>query len=81
MRIPLSRQTPVREGVSWNSLNPESVLSGLFACLIILVCLNALSGTVADPDLWGYLSFGRLFWETGQFPYQDIFAYVPTLNL
>ncbi len=81
MRIPLSRPTPVREDISWNSLHPETVLSGLFACLIILVCLNALSGTVADPDLWGYLAFGRLFWETGQFPYQDIFAYVPTLNL
>ena len=21
------------------------------------------------PDLWGYMSFGRLFWETGRFPH------------
>jgi hypothetical protein len=40
----------------------------------------ALSDSVADPDLWGYLSFGRLFWHSNKFPYQDIFAYVPTLN-
>lgn len=40
--------------------------------------LYILSNTRADPDLWGYLAFGRLFWETGGFPYQDVFAYVPT---
>ena len=48
---------------------------------MVLVVLNALSGNVADPDLWGYMAFGRLFWETGRFPYQDIFAYVPTLKM
>lgn len=32
----------------------------------------------ADPDLWGYMAFGRLFWETGKFPYQDVFSYLPT---
>jgi len=31
----------------------------------------------ADYDLWGYLAFGRLFWENG-FPYHDVFSYVPT---
>ncbi|MGD0827158.1 MAG: hypothetical protein ABSA09_03620 [Desulfobaccales bacterium] len=36
--------------------------------------------TKADPDLWGYLAFGRLFWTSGHFPYQDIFSYTPTLS-
>ncbi|MFP3868262.1 MAG: hypothetical protein ACLFUU_08885 [Desulfobacteraceae bacterium] len=26
------------------------------------------------------MAFGRLFWETGKFPYQDVFSYVPTLE-
>jgi hypothetical protein len=50
------------------------------SCLIIFI-LYRLSTTKADPDLWGYLAFGRLFWGPGGFPYQDVFAYVPTLNL
>ncbi len=62
-------------------LKKEAVIRGLFGVMMILVVLNALSGTVADPDLWGYMAFGRLFWETGQFPYQDTFAYVPTLTV
>lgn len=40
--------------------------------------LFLLSNTRADPDLWGYLAFGRLFWGSEGFPYQDVFAYVPT---
>ncbi|MBN1364051.1 MAG: hypothetical protein JW976_04515 [Syntrophaceae bacterium] len=35
---------------------------------------------LADYDLWGYLSFGRVFWEEG-FPYHDVFAYTPTKQL
>jgi hypothetical protein len=57
------------------------VLKVLFSLLIVLVVLNALAGTVAVPDLWGYMALGRLFGETGRFPYQDIFAYVPTLKI
>jgi hypothetical protein len=34
----------------------------------------------ADYDLWGYLAFGRIFWENG-FPYRDVFSYVPTNNI
>ena len=67
--------------MSWNSFKKEVALQGLCGFLVVLVILNALSGTVADPDLWGYMAFGRLFWETGRFPYQDIFAYVPTLQV
>jgi hypothetical protein len=47
---------------------------------LFTAALYRLASTTADPDLWGYLAFGRLFWESGRFPYQDVFAYVPTLN-
>ncbi len=49
--------------------------------LVLAVLLDAMAKTTADPDLWGYLAFGRLFWETGVFPYKDVFSYVPTLPL
>lgn len=48
--------------------------------LLLLSLLNSLGSTTADWDLWGYLAFGRLFWESKGFPYQDIFSYVPTRN-
>ena len=48
--------------------------------LVITFIFYYLRTTTADLDLWGYLAFGRLFWGQGQFPYQDVFAYVPTLN-
>jgi len=32
---------------------------------------------LADPDLWGYLNFGRVFWQNG-FPWSDTFSYLPT---
>ena len=34
----------------------------------------------ADPDLWGYLAFGRLFREGG-FPYKDVFAFTPVKDV
>jgi hypothetical protein len=49
------------------------------AVLFLFFALERLATTKADPDLWGYLTFGRLFWTSGHFPYQDIFSYVPTL--
>ena len=52
---------------------------GLLAVVWVAV-LNTARGSVADPDLWGYMAFGRLFWEGGAFPYRDIFAYTPTLD-
>jgi hypothetical protein len=48
--------------------------------LMVVLILYGLSTTTADPDLWGYLAFGRLFWGQSSFPYADVFAYVPTLN-
>jgi hypothetical protein len=45
---------------------------------IVALYLGVFSSSAADPDLWGYLAFGRLFWEKGSFPYQDVFSYTPT---
>jgi hypothetical protein len=53
-----------------------SVLAG---CYLIFVAL--FSRSLADNDLWGYLAFGRIFWEEGYFPYHDIFSYTPTKPL
>jgi hypothetical protein len=46
---------------------------------VATIILYRLAGsTVADIDLWGYMSFGRLFWQGGPFPYHDVFSYIPT---
>jgi len=50
----------------------------LVAALVAAV-LYSLRATEADLDLWGHLAFGRLFWETGRFPYQDIFSWASTV--
>ncbi len=54
----------------------QRVLVPLSLSVIVLILLHR--STVADPDLWGYMAFGRLFWDSGTFPYQDIFTYLPT---
>jgi hypothetical protein len=46
--------------------------------LSVIVLIRLYRSAVADPDLWGYMTFGRLFWESKTFPYQDIFTYLPT---
>jgi hypothetical protein len=81
MPLPTKPASLAETHITWNSSNNVAVLRGLFSLMMVLVLLNALSGTVADPDLWGYMAFGRFFWETGRFPYQDTFAYVPTLKM
>jgi hypothetical protein len=48
--------------------------------LVVMGVLRNLCNTRADVDLWGYMAFGRLFWQTRQFPYHDVFSYVPTLH-
>lgn len=60
----------------------HSLLNPKAAAFLLLITGGSycLSTTTADPDLWGYLAFGRLFWGQGQFPYLDVFAYVPTLK-
>ncbi len=52
----------------------------LIIAFFITFIFYRLTATVADTDLWGYLAFGRLFWERGNFPYYDVFSYVPTLR-
>jgi len=52
----------------------------MFLGLISLI-LSRMTIAMADPDLWGYLSFGRLFSTTQKFPYQDVFAYTPTRSI
>jgi hypothetical protein len=61
-------------GNNFIDLVKKTVLSLLY----LVFAAYVLTYTVADVDLWGYLTFGRLFWETGKFPYKDIFAYLPT---
>jgi hypothetical protein len=46
---------------------------GAFVILCAAVCTYAMR--VADPDLWGYLTYGRLFVEQGQVVSHDLFAY------
>ena len=46
-----------------------------------LLFLSFFSRTIANYDLWGYLSFGKIFWEKGFFPFQDVFSYTPTKTL
>ena len=58
----------------------EFMMRYAFPIAVMTLIFSRLSESVADPDLWGYLAFGRLFWTRPDFPYQDVFAYVPTLN-
>jgi hypothetical protein len=66
-----------------------SLMNNFFKYLIVLVLgvcfylffIVLFNKSLADYDLWGYLSFGRVFWEEGFFPYQDFFSYTPTKPL
>lgn len=53
----------------------------LVSAALYLLFVTMYSNTLADYDLWGYLAFGRTFWETGQLPYHDLFSYTPTKPL
>ncbi|MGA7579092.1 MAG: hypothetical protein ACLQUW_14120 [Desulfobaccales bacterium] len=59
---------------------PGSPFSFGLAVILLFAALARLANTKADPDLWGYLAFGRLFWTSGHFPYQDLFSFTPTLS-
>src|SRR4030042_4413702 len=58
----------------------EGCTRAVLSLLMVLALLNTLAGTIADPDLWGYMAFGKLFWESDAFPYRDVFAYLPTYD-
>jgi len=45
--------------------------------LILLALFTFLyTQTIADPDLWGHLRFGRDIWESGQVSKQDPYSYL-----
>jgi hypothetical protein len=48
-------------------------MAGAFALACAAVCLYSMRR--ADPDFWGYLSYGKLFVEHGGVTFQDPFAY------
>lgn len=54
------------------------ILLGIASYLLFVALF---SNPVADYDLWGYLAFGRTFFERGRIPFQDIFSYAPTKPL
>ncbi len=62
-------------------MNANKLLKFLFPATVTVLLLNAIARVKADPDLWGYMAFGRWFWETGKFPYHDVFSYLPTRPL
>lgn len=62
-------------------MTANKLLKFLLPATVIILLLSAIAKANADPDLWGYMAFGRLFWKTGQFPYRDVFSYLPTLPL
>jgi hypothetical protein len=47
----------------------------------LIITFAGIHSNNADPDLWGYMAFGRLYWETGKFPYHDVFTYLPSLDI
>jgi hypothetical protein len=53
-----------------------AVIPAVFCLYLFFIAL--FNRGPADYDLWGYLSFGRVFWEDGFFPYRDLFSYTPT---
>lgn len=65
------------------------ILNNFFKYLIVIILVLTFylffvalfNRGLADCDLWGYLSFGRVFWEEGFFPYRDVFSYTPTKPL
>lgn len=67
----------------WIKGTPHSIhwLHVIIGLGTIALILGRLTETMADPDLWGYMSFGRLFWSNTDFPYRDIFSYTPTKTL
>lgn len=81
MPQPQESQVPARHHRIWEKLRDKTFRWHVgIGILLLAAVLNNLGLTVADLDLWGYMAFGRQFWEGKQFPYRDVFAYVPTLD-
>ncbi len=63
----------------WMPEEKHPIQQALVILSLSMIVLSLLRGsTIAEPDLWGYMTFGRLFWDSGTFPYQDMFTYLPT---
>lgn len=60
-------------------MNRERLLIVAAHALVWSVALIYLSGYIVTYDLWGYLSEGRLVWETGGVPRVDTDSYLPTV--
>jgi hypothetical protein len=58
----------------------ELIKKTAFCLLYLVIASYKLTYTAADPDLWGYMAFGKLFWESDAFPYKDVFSYLPTYD-
>jgi hypothetical protein len=62
--------------------NPLRIVKILFLGFwLYAIFVPLFSRSLADYDLWGYLSFGRVFWTDGYFPFHDPFSYMPTRPL
>ncbi len=77
-----------RRGISSNILAMDKIsppLSRLATLALFFlsggIVLIALTDNFAEPDMWGYLNFGKLFFHEPGFPLKDAFSYVPTNQL
>ena len=64
--------------MSWRTAR-ESVRSDwlrLLGLLVAVTCLFAVADTVADPDLWGHLRFGRDILRSGHATQRDRYSYL-----
>ena len=59
-------------------MNRERLLVVAAHALVWSIALVYLSGYIPTYDLWGYLSEGKLVWDTGGVPRVDVDSYLPT---
>ncbi|HME46488.1 MAG TPA: hypothetical protein VKF36_25615 [Syntrophorhabdales bacterium] len=65
--------------MAWTSEKKHTIQHALILLSLSALVLVVLGrSTTVDVDFWGYIAFGRLFWHSNSFPYQDIFTYLPT---
>lgn len=68
---PTGRETsPPASGASGSRLWRASI-----AALVLSICASLLAGTIADPDLWGHVLFGKLTLALGGVARVDPYAY------
>ncbi len=62
-----------RRGAAWPDLAVVTAVMSLV--------FYRFSETIADPDLWGHVTFGRVVWQTGAVSQPDPFSYLTTGHL